>query len=89
MVPAEKEAIAYAEIDVERVIDFKYAIDPAGHYSNPSLTMNFNRSPNPIVRKIGESGSGLIPYEEISVPLGATLLNGKGDTARSLTFANH
>jgi cyanide dihydratase len=66
MVPAEKEAIAYAEIDIERIIDFKYYIDPAGHYSNQALSMNFNRSPNPVVRKIGENGNGLIPYEDIS-----------------------
>ena len=66
MIPAEKEAIAYADIDVERIIDFKYYIDPAGQYSNPALTMNFNRSPNPIVRKIGDSGNGLIRYEDIA-----------------------
>lgn len=66
MIPAEKEAIAYAEIDVERIIDFKYYIDPAGHYSNQALSMNFNRNPNPVVRMIGESGNGLVSYDEIN-----------------------
>jgi cyanide dihydratase len=66
MLPEGKEAIAYAEIDLERIIDFKYYIDPAGHYSNPALTMNFNRAPNPIVRKIGVSDNVPIHYEEIA-----------------------
>ena len=35
--------------------------------------MNFNRSPNPVVRKIGESGNGLIPFEDV-VPLGDRLV---------------
>ena len=86
MVPEGKEAIAYAEIDVERIIDFKYYIDPAGHYSNQSLTMNFNRSPTPVVRKIGDSGNKPIVYEEINQFLEVSL-NGAADKANRLSAA--
>lgn len=65
-VPEGKEGIAYGDIDVERIIDFKYYIDPVGHYSNPGLTMNFNRTPNPIVRKIGDYHQATLAYNEIN-----------------------
>lgn len=70
MVPAETEGIAYAEIDVEKVIDYKYYIDPAGHYSNQSLSMNFNQNPTPVVRKFGESKNKVLKYEEINLSVG-------------------
>lgn len=65
-VPEGKEGIAYGNIDIERIIDFKYYIDPVGHYSNPSLTMNFNQMPNPIVRKSGDGNQAPITYNEIN-----------------------
>ncbi|MCE5219956.1 MAG: hypothetical protein LLF98_01500 [Clostridium sp.] len=71
MISAETEGIAYAEIDVEKTIDFKYYIDPADHYSNQSLTMNFNQNPTQVVRKFGESKNRVITYEEINLSLGS------------------
>lgn len=65
-VPSGKEGIAYADIDVEKISDFKYYIDPVGHYSNPDLTMNFNRTPHPIVNIIGEGESMSLTYDEIN-----------------------
>lgn len=70
MLPAETEGIAYADIDVERVIDFKYYIDPAGHYSNQALSMNFNQSPNPVVRKIGNPKNQVLSYDELNLSVG-------------------
>jgi cyanide dihydratase len=71
MIPAGAEGIAYADIDVERIIDFKYWIDPAGHYSNQSLSMNFNQNPTPVVRKFGESKNQFVSYEEMNLSIGA------------------
>jgi cyanide dihydratase len=70
MIPAETEGIAYADIDIERIIDFKYYIDPVGHYSNQSLSMNFNRIPNPVVRKYGDGKQIPLTFEEINPPVG-------------------
>lgn len=70
MIEAETEGIAYADIDVEKTIDFKYYIDPAGHYSNQSLSMNFNQNPTPVVRKFGESKNKVITYDEINLSIG-------------------
>jgi cyanide dihydratase len=67
MVPAEVEGIAYADIDVEKIIDFKYYIDPAGHYSNQSLSMNFNQSPAGVMRKFGESPDRSMGYDELNL----------------------
>lgn len=65
MVPAETEGIAYADIDVERVIDYKYYIDPAGHYSNQSLSMNFNQQPTPVVKQLYPQKNEVFTYEDI------------------------
>ncbi|QLI77745.1 carbon-nitrogen hydrolase family protein [Bacillus pumilus] len=65
MVPAETEGIAYADIDVERVIDYKYYIDPAGHYSNQSLSMNFNQQPTPVVKHLNDNKNEVLTYEAI------------------------
>ncbi|WP_371361897.1 Nitrilase [Sporomusa rhizae] len=70
MIPAETEGIAYADIDIERIIDFKYYIDPVGHYSNQSLSMNFNRIPNPVVRKYGDGKQIPLTFDEINPPVG-------------------
>jgi cyanide dihydratase len=69
MIPAETEGIAYADIDLERIIDFKYYIDPVGHYSNPSLSMNFNRVPNPVVRIVGDGKQTTLTFDEINPPV--------------------
>lgn len=64
-VPSGKEGLAIAEIDLEKIIDYKYLMDPAGHYSNQSLSMNFNRNPNPVVRFFGDGKQKTISYEEM------------------------
>jgi hypothetical protein len=47
--------------------------------------MNFNRSPNPIVRKIGDSGNGLIRYEDIAAT--GDVLGAVNDTQHQVTAA--
>lgn len=64
-VPSGKEGIAYADIDLEDIILYKYQMDPAGHYSNQSLSMNFNRTPNPVVRTFGDGKQATVAYEEM------------------------
>ncbi|MED2799070.1 carbon-nitrogen hydrolase family protein [Bacillus thuringiensis] len=73
MIPAEIEGIAYADIDIEKIIDYKYYIDPAGHYSNQSLNMNFNQSPIAVVHKLGTNNNKKISYEEINLSVGSKL----------------
>ncbi|RHW05911.1 nitrilase [Bacillus cereus] len=73
MIPAETEGIAYADIDIEKIIDYKYYIDPAGHYSNQSLSMNFNQSPTAVVHKSGANNNKKISYEEINLSVGSKL----------------
>ncbi|WP_179884080.1 carbon-nitrogen hydrolase family protein [Bacillus thuringiensis] len=73
MIPAETEGIAYADIDIEKIIDYKYYIDPAGHYSNQSLSMNFNQSPTAVVNKSGANNNKKISYEEINLSVGSKL----------------
>jgi cyanide dihydratase len=64
-IPADKEGIVYADIDLEKIIECKYQIDPAGHYSNKSISMNFNQNPQPPVRKFGCFDDLTITYEEL------------------------
>lgn len=64
-IPSGKEGLAIAEIDLEKIIDYKYLMDPAGHYSNQSLSINFNRNPNPVVRFFGDGKQKTISYEEM------------------------
>jgi len=66
-IPADQEGIVYAEIDLEEIINCKYQIDPAGHYSNKSLSMNFNQSPQSPVKKLGLSIEEIITYEELKI----------------------
>ena len=50
----EREGIAYADIDLEDIIDYKYGFDAAGHYRNQYLTLNFYREPHPFCNYIGD-----------------------------------
>ncbi|MCD8012175.1 MAG: carbon-nitrogen hydrolase family protein [Lachnospiraceae bacterium] len=61
--PRDTEGIVYAQIDLEKIVDCKYQIDPAGHYSNKTLSMTVNRTPCPVVSFIGEPSSSSIKYE--------------------------
>ncbi|ABN65068.1 Nitrilase, arylacetone-specific (Arylacetonitrilase) [Scheffersomyces stipitis CBS 6054] len=66
MIPAETEGIAYADIDIARTIDFKYYIDPAGHYSNKSLTATHNVSDTRPIKQIGSSPSQFIGHDDLN-----------------------
>jgi cyanide dihydratase len=46
--PPLEEGIAYGEIDLAKIIDQKYCMDPAGHYSNGDLTMVVDRTRQPV-----------------------------------------
>jgi cyanide dihydratase len=64
IVPKDEEGIAYAELDLELIVFCKYAYDSAGHYSKPGvLSLNFNREPQPAVKKLGEESRKILSYE--------------------------
>lgn len=65
LVPEGEEGIAYAEVDLDKLPEYKYYIDPAGHYGNKNLTMNFDRRSKKIVKMIGESDNNVLTYEEL------------------------
>lgn len=53
-IPKDQEGIAYAEIDLNNIIQSKYFIDPAGHYSKPNVcSVVFNQSPQDVVTTTG------------------------------------
>ena len=52
--PKDAEGLVYAELDLEKLVDCKYQIDPAGHYSNKTLTMTVDRRPKPVATFVGE-----------------------------------
>lgn len=61
--PRNAEGIVYGDIDLQKIVDCKYQIDPAGHYSNKTLSMTINRKPNPVATFIGEESNDLMKYE--------------------------
>lgn len=63
--PRDQEGIVYADLDLEKLVDCKYQIDPAGHYSNKTLSMTVNRTPSPVVSFIGEGADTSLKYSEI------------------------
>lgn len=63
--PPNEEGIVYADIDLEEIIVCKYQIDPAGHYSNTCLSLNFNQNMADPVKKTGLSRNTKLTYEEI------------------------
>ena len=69
ILPGEEEGIVYGDIDLERIIDYKFYIDPVGHYANHYLSLNFNRVPNPPVRKFGDGKQVPLTFEEINPPV--------------------
>jgi cyanide dihydratase len=65
-IPPDAEGIVYAELDLSLLVGCKYLADPAGHYSVPSaLSLNFNRSPQPVTRKIGPLVNGGLDYQSL------------------------
>ena len=65
LVPEGEEGIAYAEVDLDKLPEYKYYIDPTGHYGNKNLTMNFDRRSKKIVKMIGENDNNVLTYEEL------------------------
>ena len=65
LVPEGEEGIAYAEVDLDKLPEYKYYIDPAGHHGNKNLTMNFDRRSKKIVKMIGENDNNVLTYEEL------------------------
>lgn len=59
------EGLAYADIDLEKIVDCKYQIDPAGHYSNKTLRMLVDQDPQPVVNFAGEEKECSVKYEEL------------------------
>ena len=60
-----KEGIAYADIDHEDIIDYKYGIDAAVHYRNQYLTMNCYRKAHPFCNYNGDGKQEPIPYDAL------------------------
>jgi hypothetical protein len=48
VLPPLEEGIAYGEIDLAKIIDQKYYMDPAGHHSKRDLTMVVDRTRQPV-----------------------------------------
>ena len=65
LVPEGEEGIAYAEVDLDKLPEYKYYIDPTGHYGNKNLTMNFDRRSKKIIKMIGENDNNVLTYEEL------------------------
>ena len=63
--PKNAEGLAYADIDLEKIVDCKYQIDPAGHYSNKTLRMLVDQDPQPVVNFAGEEKECSVKYEEL------------------------
>lgn len=63
--PKNAEGLAYADIDLEKIVDCKYQIDLAGHYSNKTLRMLVDQDPQPVVNFAGEEKECSVKYEEL------------------------
>ncbi len=67
VVSGPNEGIAYADIDISKIINSKYMIDPAGHYANKYISVNLYTGENPFLKKLGGDGKqNTISYEEIN-----------------------
>ena len=60
------EGIAYADIDLGEIIEHKFKIDIAGHYSKGNVvSVHFNKNPQKAVTPTGEDSDYSVPYEEL------------------------
>lgn len=60
------EGIAYADIDLSEIIDAKYKIDIAGHYSKGNvISVCFNKTPQDAVKAVGMDTDYSISYEDL------------------------
>lgn len=61
------EGILYADIDLEEIIDCKYFIDCAGHYSKANVTqLVYNQDPQDGVLFKGEARNTAISFEDLT-----------------------
>ena len=66
VVPVHEEGIAYADIDLNEIIEVKYKIDTAGHYSRGDIaTIHFDRTPHNAVSVHGDKVDYSIPYDKL------------------------
>lgn len=63
--PKDAEGIVYADIDLEKIVDCKYQIDPAGHYSNKTLSMVVDQTPSPVVTFTGNPKDYGMKYDDL------------------------
>lgn len=61
--PRNAEGLVYAELNLEKIVDCKYQIDPAGHYSNKTLTMHVDRTSHQVVTYHGEDATAPVKYD--------------------------
>lgn len=60
------EGIAYADLDLDEIIDAKSRLDIAGHYSKgAAVSVNFNRSPQRAVCAVGEAADCRMSYAQL------------------------
>lgn len=60
-----EEGIVYADLDLNILPSFKFLYDCSGHYSNQSISLNFNKNPQPPVRVTEAENSHYISYENL------------------------
>lgn len=66
IVPHDKEGIAYADIDLDDIIEAKYNMDCAGHYSKGGIAkVVFDKRPVPAVMAVGNDSDYRCTYEEL------------------------
>ena len=67
VLPPDEEGILYADIDLSELIDCKYLIDCAGHYSKGSVaSLVFNQNSQEAVRFTGEQDDYSVPFDALS-----------------------
>ena len=63
----DQEGILYADIDLAEIIESKYLIDCAGHYSKGNVArLVYNQNPQNAVSFVGKQCEYAVPYEELS-----------------------
>ena len=63
--PKDAEGLVYVDIDLEKIVDCKYQIDPAGHYSNKTLTMTVDQRPHAVAAFVGEAACTGVSYDAL------------------------
>lgn len=63
--PRNEEGIVYAQIDLLELVDCKYQIDPAGHYSNQGIRMIVDESSHRPTTFTGKSPSQFLSFDDL------------------------